>query len=109
MVLCTDNISLVTVGAEIPTEASARVGYFIMPHAALGNYSHLADIHSVICYTTRLHTLFQSKVSMMCDLLLLLSILSTLSFPKGHPIAADFFSPVFPSLLRSIFPPVLCL
>jgi hypothetical protein len=57
MLLCTDNISSVTVGAEIPTEASVRVGYFIMPHAALGNYSHLADILSVVCDTTDPHAI----------------------------------------------------
>lgn len=44
LLLSTDNILSVTVDAEISTEASVHVGYFIMPRAALGNYSHLVDI-----------------------------------------------------------------
>jgi len=57
--------------------------------------------HSVVCLTT-VHILFQSQFSTDCNLMLLLSLSSNLSFPLGHPVAAYVLFLVFQSLLLSI-------
>ena len=47
----------------------------------------------------QVHSLFQSKFSTECDLVLPLSIDGIFSFPQGHPVASYVFFLVFPSLL----------
>ena len=44
-------------------------------------------------------SIFQNEFSIQCDLLLLLSIPRTLSFPEGHPVASYVFFLVLSSLL----------
>jgi hypothetical protein len=45
------------------------------------------------------HSPYQSQFYSYCDLVLPLSIFSILSFPYGHPVTADVFFLVFPSLV----------
>ena len=63
-------------------------------HSTVGKY-----IHSFFNVLREVSNLFRSKYSTQCDLVLLLSIFSILSFPWDFPVAAYIFFLVFPSLL----------
>jgi hypothetical protein len=59
-------------------------------------------IRSAVCLTTGSQPL-HCEFSTECDLMLLLSIYITLSFPYGHPIAAYVFFLVFPFIYCRMF------
>jgi hypothetical protein len=68
-------------------------------------------IHSFITWSVlrQAHRLFKSKFSTECDLVLSLSISSSLSFLYNHSVAAYMFFFVFPALiLPSTFPSITC-
>ena len=58
----------------------------------------------------QVHSHFHSKFSTQRDLLLPLSISSTLSFPSDYPVAAYIFFLILPSLIyfSSVFPSIMC-
>ena len=57
----------------------------------------------------QVRSVFRSQFSTQCDLVLPLSVCGTLSFPKGHPVAAHalFLLPIT-SILPSLFPSITC-
>ena len=71
---------------------------------------HIIHLFILVSVLQQVHSLFQSKFSTQCDLLLPRSTSSTLFSPYGHPVAAYVLLIVFPSIsvLPSIFPSITC-